>query len=78
MDNNPIIDSNLNYRHQNSNNNNNYNESCSDKKNETIDCLVTQKFGNASLCISTSWKHVRDSFPEQRKGELIEIMGLYI
>mgnify|MGYP000241224293 CR=1 FL=1 len=78
MDNNPIIDSNLNYRHQNSNKYNNYNESCSDKRNETIDCLVTQKFGNASLCISTCWKHVRDSFREQRKGELIEIMELYI
>ena len=66
MDNNPIIDSNLNYRHQNSNNNNNYNESCSDKRNETIDCLVTQKFANASLCISTSWKHVRDSLSKEK------------
>ena len=76
IDNNPIIKSNLNSRHQISSSNNNYNESCSDNMNQTIDCLVTKKFGNASLYISTSWKHIRDSCPEQGKGELIEIMEL--
>ena len=75
-DNNPIINSNVNSGHQNSSSNNNYNESCSDNMNETIDCLVTKKFGNASLYIGTSWKHIRDSCPEQGKGELIEIMEL--